>query len=204
MSCATGTVAALWNDPPESPVKIPGEPLAVFAFPSGERFAAHRGNAIILRYVPTNMVKKPMAKAKGFVVTAAKDETIPADAKVPIGSPQKPTFLAWHPTGKLLGGQADGTILNWGATGPGAGSHSRTQGRGAGVGRVAFDVGLRNRRRQGNGWAVGEQVDDAEDLHGGECRDHTPVVQPIGFAPRDPGLNRHGLVVGSVRDALDT
>jgi hypothetical protein len=120
MSCTTGTVAALWNDPPESPVKIPGEPLAVFAFPSGERFAAHRGNGIILRYVPTNMVKKPMAKAKGFVVTAAKDEVVPADVKAPIGSPQKPTFLAWHPTGKLLGGQADGTILNWGATGPGA------------------------------------------------------------------------------------
>jgi WD domain, G-beta repeat len=119
MSCNGGTVAALWNTPPAVPVKIPGEHFAAHPFPTGERFAAVRGNTVALRYVPTALLKKPPKGPKEFLLTTPKDETIPADAKVPLAvPPQRPTFLAWHPTGKLLAGQPDGSILSWGATGP--------------------------------------------------------------------------------------
>jgi len=119
MSCNGGTVAAPWNAPPDAPVKIPGEHFAAHPFPAGERFAALRGNAVVLRNVPTGLLQKPPRGARGFLVTAAKDETTPADAKVPLApAPQRPTFLAWHPAGKLLAGQPDGSILSWGPAGP--------------------------------------------------------------------------------------
>jgi hypothetical protein len=130
MTCAGGMVAALWNNPPEMPVKIPGDSFAVYPAPGRERFAALRGNALSIRYVPTSMILKPTPatkkastppKAKGFLVTTNTDEILPADVKGPLASPPgRPTFLAWHPTGKLLGGIQDGSILSWGATGPGS------------------------------------------------------------------------------------
>ncbi len=114
-----GTFAAYWNDPPESPVKIPGEPFAAFTFSTGERFAAIRGNVLTIRYVPVTLVKKPNTKAKGFPVILPKDETLPVDVKGALTNPgQKLTFMAWHPTGKLLGGLPDGSIVSWGAVGP--------------------------------------------------------------------------------------
>jgi hypothetical protein len=114
-----GTVAVAWNDPPEVPVKIPGEPFAAFPFPNGERFATVRGNALTVRYLPTALIKKPDTQAKGFPLLQPKDEVIPIDVKgqILMGG-QRPTFLAWHPTGKLLGGHADGSIVSWGAAGP--------------------------------------------------------------------------------------
>ena len=119
LSCPGGTVAASWGDPPEVPVKISGEPFAAFAFPSGERFAVVRGNALLIRYVPVGLIKKPNPSAKGFPTLQPKDETTPADVKGNLAAPgQKPTFLAWHPTGKLLGGQPDGSVLSWGAGTP--------------------------------------------------------------------------------------
>jgi WD40 repeat protein len=119
MNCSGGTVAALWNKPPDVPLKIPGDSLVAFSFPKGDRFAAVRGNAIVLRYLPTDLIKKPLRAAKGFPTTLPKDEVVPADAKAPLNAPpQRPTFLAWHPTGKLLAGQPDGSILSWGASGP--------------------------------------------------------------------------------------
>jgi WD40 repeat protein len=131
LSGTGGTVAAPWSDPPEVPVKIPGDPLAVFPFPKGEQFAAVRGSTFVLRYVPSALVAKPPpAKggkgAKEFLVTTPKDETLPLGVRATLAAPpQRPTFLAWHPTGKLLVGQPDGSILSWGATGPG---HTRLSG----------------------------------------------------------------------------
>lgn len=123
MTCTGGTVAALWNAPPEVPMKIPGDSIAVLAAPDGERFAALRGNALIIRKVPTSMIQNPAsapkkattaAKTKGFLVTTAADEKIPNDVKGPLTLPQgRLTFLAWHPTGKLLGGMPDGSIVSW-------------------------------------------------------------------------------------------
>ena len=122
LSCTGGMVAGAWSDPPEVPVKIPGDPVVIFPFPKEERFAALRGNAPVLRMVPTATIKKPVGpvgKGKGFLLTTAKDETIPIDAKGAFAaSPAKPTFLAWHTTGKLIAGQPDGSIVSWGATGP--------------------------------------------------------------------------------------
>src|SRR5262249_2057788 len=42
LTCDGGTVAAYWNDPPEVPLKIPGELFAAHTFPSGERYAVFR------------------------------------------------------------------------------------------------------------------------------------------------------------------
>ncbi len=119
LTCNGGTVAALWNAPPEVPVKIPGDPFAVFASPKGDRFAAMRGNTLVVRYIPTALLSKPPKGTKGFLVTLPKDETIPIDTRATLVAPQRPTFLAWHPTGKLLAGQSDGSVLSWGAAGPG-------------------------------------------------------------------------------------
>jgi hypothetical protein len=125
--CNGGTVAALWNAPPEVPLKIPGDPFAVHAHAGGERFAVQRGNTLTIRQVPTAMIRKPNpGKSKGFVLTTPKDEPIPPDAKAPLNPPrERPTFLAWHPTGKLLAGLSDGSILSWGATGPSSSVISR-------------------------------------------------------------------------------
>jgi WD40 repeat protein len=130
MTCTGGTVAALWNTPPEVPVKIPGDFIAVFAAQGGERFASLRGNSLTIRHVPTTLIKKPTVapkkaatpqKTKGFLVTTAADAQIQNDAKGHLAAPAgRMTFLAWHPTGKLLGGMPDGSILSWGATGPGS------------------------------------------------------------------------------------
>jgi len=119
MTSTGGTFAAYWNDPPEAAVKIPGEPFAAFTFPSGERFAAIRGTTLTIRYVPVALVKKPNTKAKGFPAILPKDEILPADVKGTLtSSGPRTTFLAWHPTGKLLGGLPDGSIVSWGAVGP--------------------------------------------------------------------------------------
>lgn len=126
LTCNGGTVAAYWNEPPEVPIKIPGEPFAAHTFPGGgERFAAYRPGALTLRYVPTEWLKgkkhDPKSKdaPKGFTVLAPKDEVQPADLKGQLAPPgQKPTFLTWHPTGKLLAGMPDGSIVTWGAVGP--------------------------------------------------------------------------------------
>ncbi|HVL13278.1 MAG TPA: hypothetical protein VM529_11985 [Gemmata sp.] len=120
LSSPGGTVAAVWNDPPAAPVKIPGEHFAAFASPGGERFAARRGTSVVLRHLPADLVRKPPGKGPGFTHVLARDEELPADVKAPLSSPSRLTFLAWHPTGQLLGGLPNGAILNWGATGPAA------------------------------------------------------------------------------------
>lgn len=119
LSCTGGTVAAPWQNPPEVPVKIPGEFFTTFPFPGGERFAVVRGNTLVLRLVPTAMIQKPTAgKAKSFVLTTPKDEVQPAKVKgAAAPPPPRPTFLAWHPSGRLLAGQTDGTITAWGPAG---------------------------------------------------------------------------------------
>lgn len=120
LTCKGGMVAAHWNAPPEVPVKIPGDPLAVLVSPKGDRFAALRGNALLVRYVPTALLSKPPPTgAKGFLTSLPRDETIPIDTRATLAAPLRPTFVAWHPTGKLLAGQSDGSVVTWGATGPG-------------------------------------------------------------------------------------
>jgi hypothetical protein len=129
LTSSGGVTAGLWNAPPTMPVKIPGEPIAIDSAASVERFAALRGNALVLRNVPTDLIKKPVyvppkkgpaVKSKDFLLSQPADERIPADSKGALNAPPgRLTFLAWHPTGKLLGGLADGSIVSWGAAGPG-------------------------------------------------------------------------------------
>jgi hypothetical protein len=114
MTCATGTVIAPWNDPPAAPLKIPGEMLAAFPFSTGERFATLRGNSLVVRQVPTGLVKNPPGKT-GFYNTMGSEEPQPPDVVPRLMFPQRPTFLAWHPTGQLIGGLRDGSVVSWGA-----------------------------------------------------------------------------------------
>lgn len=119
LNCSGGLVAAAWVNPPEVPVKIPGDLVVPYTTASGgERFAALRGNTVTHRQMPTAMIQKPSApKAKGFVVTIPKDEPL-AETKANLAPPpQRPTVLAWHPTGRLLAGQPDGSIVSWGPVG---------------------------------------------------------------------------------------
>ncbi len=114
LTCNGGTVASVWNDPAETPLKIPGEMFVAFPSPGGERFATVRGNGVAVRYVPTGLTSKPLAKSPGFVATTPKDEVLPANtAPLLTGMGGRLTFLAWQPTGRLLGGLADGSILTW-------------------------------------------------------------------------------------------
>ena len=115
LTCPGGVVVSPRSNPPRTPVKLPGDPVAVI--PEGKRFAAVRGGRVLLRNVPFELVKSPSpARAiNGVVPTIPKEETATGgtpkgDYTVPGG---KATFLAWHPAGKLLGGSADGTIVTW-------------------------------------------------------------------------------------------
>src|SRR5207247_2360944 len=54
-----------------------------------------------------------------FALCPPKQEAIPAGLKpeYPLLDPN-PTFLAWHPGGKLLWGSPDGTVTAWPGVGP--------------------------------------------------------------------------------------
>ena len=56
-----------------------------------------------------------MGAGKRFHLTIAKDEGIPAGVPPNIPTP-KPTFLVWHPSGQLIGGTNDGSIVTWPTT----------------------------------------------------------------------------------------
>lgn len=115
LSCSGGLVAAPLINPPTAPVKIPGEPITVFPSPGGDRFAAVRGNTLALRYVPGGLVAKPPASKSAFTITAPKDEVQPNNVKARVAAPPaRPTFLAWHPAGRVIAGQPDGSILELG------------------------------------------------------------------------------------------
>jgi hypothetical protein len=113
LSCTGGTVAAFWNDPPDVPLKVAGEPFAATTTPAGERFAVPRPGGLSLRALPAAALRNRDPKGKGFTALVPKDEAALA------APPQRPTFLAWHPAGKLLAGQPDGAVLAWAVPGPG-------------------------------------------------------------------------------------
>ncbi|MDB5311641.1 MAG: hypothetical protein JWO38_5843 [Gemmataceae bacterium] len=113
MTCDTGLVVGSPDAPRRPPLVIPGELATVFTDGRGTRFAALRAGRVQVRYVPYELVEHPPAAraAKGFVLTVPRDETTPAGQRefTPLGS--KTTFLAWHPTGRLLGGGPDGSVV---------------------------------------------------------------------------------------------
>lgn len=69
-----------------------------------------------LRYFPMSLVKTPPAAraVKGFLTLNNKDETLPIGA-TPMGilpASGKPTFLAYHPSERLIAGGVDGSIAS--------------------------------------------------------------------------------------------
>ncbi|HEY2909086.1 MAG TPA: WD40 repeat domain-containing protein [Gemmataceae bacterium] len=122
ISCSGGLVVAPLDAPPRAPLLVPGELATASMEPKRERFAAIRKNRIHVRYVPMAMVHEPPEKLPPgpFLTTSSKDETLPLN--LPLGGQPAPnggaTFLAWHPSGRLLCGHRDGVIAAVRAGGP--------------------------------------------------------------------------------------
>ncbi len=116
LTCDGGLAAAPLNGA-RVPLLIPGDVIAVIPEAKRERFAAFRGGRLVVRSVPMELAKHPPTAAVGlkFLQSTPKDETIPAGVAANIPT-QKPTFLAWHPAGQLLGGTADGSVVTWPTT----------------------------------------------------------------------------------------
>ncbi len=116
LTCEAGLVLASLNPPSRTPILIPGEMVAVNLQEGRERFAAVRAGRVQLRYFPMSLVKAPPAAraVKGFLTLNSKDETLPIGATpmgiLPAGG--KPTFLAYHPSERLIAGAVDGSIAS--------------------------------------------------------------------------------------------
>ncbi|HXD88466.1 MAG TPA: hypothetical protein VN641_18395 [Urbifossiella sp.] len=114
ISGSGGLVVAPLDAPPRAPLLIPGEQVVAMMEPKRERFAAIRNKRIHVRYVPMAMVNEPPEKLSPgpFLTTTSKDEALPLN--LPLGGQPLPngeaTFLAWHPSGRLLCGHRNGAI----------------------------------------------------------------------------------------------
>ncbi len=116
LTCEAGLVLASLDPPSRTPVLIPGEMVAVNLQAGRERYAALRAGRVQLRYFPMSLVKAPPAAraVKGFLTLNNKDETLPIGA-TPMGilpASGKPTFLAYHPSERLIAGGMDGSIAS--------------------------------------------------------------------------------------------
>ena len=117
LTCNGGFTAGSRDAPPKTPVKLLGEAVAVFPAAGAERFAALRNGKILPRLIPAAVVKDPSVSVpvKGFVLPVSRLEVVPPGVRADYTPPvPKPTFLAWHPTGKLLAGTPPGEIVTWG------------------------------------------------------------------------------------------
>ncbi|MCI0699498.1 MAG: WD40 repeat domain-containing protein [Planctomycetia bacterium] len=116
-TCPGGVVATVANAPAEAPAKIPGTFVAVVPELNAERvrFAAVRANTVQQRFLSQDFILNP-PKAKDFALPGKGDEIIPAISAPSAPKPTGPTFLAWHPNGKLIAGQPDGSIATWANT----------------------------------------------------------------------------------------
>lgn len=114
LTCDTGLAFQPMKPPRRAALFIPGEFGGAFFEPNRDRFAVVRNDRVVVRYLPMDMMKNaPEPRARnGFVTTLPTDETIPLFAPAPgFASPGgKPSFLAWHPGGRLIAGRPDGTI----------------------------------------------------------------------------------------------
>lgn len=123
-----GLTAANLLRPPAAPVVLPGDPAAVYFEPDRDRFAAVADGRPRVRYVPTGLVAAPPAARAvgGFVPSTPQDEVLPLGVPpAPAPLPGRPTFLAWHPAGRVFCGMPDGAILSWAGAAPRAAVVSR-------------------------------------------------------------------------------
>jgi hypothetical protein len=115
LSCDGGLVVAPLSAAAKLQAVVPGQYVTVWPAPNRERFGAVRAGRVQVRYTPADLIANPPAgrAVKGFVVSTMKDETLPAGVPaggvVPAGG--APTFLAWHPTGRLMCGTMNGNIV---------------------------------------------------------------------------------------------
>lgn len=121
LTCDNGLVVAPLMKPPAAPLKIPGERPVVFTEPYRDRFAAVRNGRLTVRLIPTDVARRPPPPPKAtdrFALCVPKMEVLPSGMKpdYPVLD-HDPTFVAWHPAGKLLWGAPDGTITAY-PTGP--------------------------------------------------------------------------------------
>jgi hypothetical protein len=112
ISSAGGLVVYSITTPPRSPVLVPGEDVVALMAPGREKFAAIRNGRVQVRLLPMPLVKAPpeSRSLRGFVTTTTKEETQLAGVPGPGFVRPKVTFLAWHPSGRLLCGGMDGSI----------------------------------------------------------------------------------------------
>lgn len=116
-----GLTAAALRTPPRNPVVLPGDPAAVFFEPDRDRFAAVTDGRVRVRYLPLGLiaVPPPGRAVGGFVRSVPQDEVLPLGVPpAPAPLPGKPTFLAWHPAGRVFCGQPDGAIVTWNGASP--------------------------------------------------------------------------------------
>lgn len=92
-------------------VQVPGRPACVVPAADAVRYAALRGDKLVVRYVAAEFVRNPpAARVKGGVLAVTpKDETTPAVARVDPPAPGA-TFVAWHPAGKVVYGSRTGVV----------------------------------------------------------------------------------------------
>jgi WD40 repeat protein len=117
-TCDSGLVFTPMGGPNRPSLVIPGELGSIIFEKNRDRFAIVRNDRIHVRYLPTDLIKDPPTNRvkNGFVTTVPQDETLPLGVPptgllMPGG---KPTFLAWHPRGRLIAGRADGTVMSLG------------------------------------------------------------------------------------------
>jgi len=118
---AQGSVIVPLDSPPLAPLRIAGEILAIAPAKAKERdrMAVLRGNRILVKLLPAGLPQKPTGTAiNGFTLLTTKQETQDASYRVDLTPPAKLTFLAFHPTGLLMGGQPDGSVITWSQKGP--------------------------------------------------------------------------------------
>ncbi len=96
---------------PRTTVQIPGRPACAVPDDSAVRYAALRGDKLVVRYVAAGFVRSPPpARVKGGVLTVtAKDETTPGNVRQDVPAPGA-TFVAWHPAGKVVYGSPTGAV----------------------------------------------------------------------------------------------
>ena len=118
LSCPGGSLAVPLDAPPINPLKIPGDFVSVqgSAGKEKDRFAALRAGKMAVRFLPPNLVSHPVGTpVKGVVRLGPKQEAVDPLYKNDLPAPAKLTFLTWHPSGVLLGGLPDGSVIVWSA-----------------------------------------------------------------------------------------
>lgn len=112
----SGTVVTPLDMPPPAPLRIAGDTVAIVPakVKDRDRIAVLRGNRVQVRLLPAGLPTAPAGMpVNGFIPLNAKQETPDNTYRLDLASPAKLTFLTFHPTGLLIAGQPDGSVISW-------------------------------------------------------------------------------------------